>query len=1262
MNNEKQKFSKNETKPNAQTQQEKSERKGSTKKDVATYRYEKSNGQDHYGHYMNQGKPLGSLGSSWPGLGKPNQPEITKPTSSKPEASKPNKKMHRVVFMNHLDEVIEEKYVLDGASVLAPEVEALEGRHFVGWDYLLTNIKTDLVVRPVYRVERYPVEVVLEDGSYVGRDFFYHGTEIEYIKDYLNLSYGPILGLEEQYYITDIAGDFEVLTESSKVTVKLGIKELNLEYYVDDQLEYSQKLAFGEQIKHPQPQKDKEGYRFISWGEEAPKRAHPHYHGQTIRLDAVYEIETFDAKYYINDQEVHAEKVAYNQKPQGMNQKQLEAYIPEGYEFVKWDKKIQAIQEDVEYHAILAKKEYTVKIVDSQGNVLSKEKVKHGDTIKVPENTEVKEGYHFVKWSHDGKNIRSDLNIRPIFAINVYTVKFLDEAGNLIESVKVEHGSDAKAPQVPEKPGWDFLKWSDNIQNVEKDMEVKVIYGRQVKNVTFVDHDGQTLSTVRVEYGEALDKTDIPSGPQRVGYRFVYWDADLDKITDHIIVKPVYEVKTFDVVFKTEDGDIIEKIEVQEGQYPKAPQAPNRAGHHFVSWEPKLTPVQSDQEYVAKYAINQYEIIVLGMDGKELAKKVVEHGQDLEEIKAPKQEGYHFVRWDGNFQNITEDRTIRAIYAINEYDVDFVMGDEVVRKVVKHGHAVEYPKPIEMEGRRFIRWDKKVDKVTSDLTITAVYESAKYEVIFQDENGRILDKVLVEHGKEAKTDKIPQKEGYEFVAWDIDLSSVTEDGLIAKPQYEVKMFDLTISKRFLGYASVTLDQKELAKKMEDSSILEDLVIQVPYGSNVTFERTQRGFTGNIIIESEHLDEGREVHKVREYEYFNDPVYKNEYFFNHVTEDIDTHVSYLATSFRYNLVDEDGHILRTERGYIGSAVNLDDYSIKKDLEREGYDVVGTSENGLYLTGPEDVVVKYAPITIEVRYYDKEGNVFAKGERLYTEELDFDAQDPVQYEEYDFVAWEVEEDIEQRITHVKPKYEIKKFDLKFFYKDPYSGEKKYFNPSGVPNVKIPYGTDMRSYEDAIIQSAKYIGFDASVNQDQLKSIESNAEIEIDYVLKDSAVAVDVNVEGKMQTYYVEVVNNSPEDVLRYTNEHRRANGVAEMRLRDEYLDAAIQRATEAAVKFSHSRPFKDEKGNYADASTVFEDIYGIDLSHKVNENLGHTNRGSSKSAVESWKASEGHNRTMLDGDYKSMISVGVIVDYRAPHVRFGPDYWVQLFFRD
>ena len=87
------------------------------------------------------------------------------------------------------------------------------------------------------------------------------------------------------------------------------------------------------------------------------------------------------------------------------------------------------------------------------GETINTQIVVAGEDAVAPE-APVHEGYTFVEWDTDFTNVQSDLTVTAVYAINEYTVTFVDGlTGETIDTQTVEHGADAVEPAVPEHVG-----------------------------------------------------------------------------------------------------------------------------------------------------------------------------------------------------------------------------------------------------------------------------------------------------------------------------------------------------------------------------------------------------------------------------------------------------------------------------------------------------------------------------------------------------------------------------------------------------------------------------------------------------------------------------------------------------------------------------------------------------------------------------------------------------------------------------------------
>ena len=115
----------------------------------------------------------------------------------------------------------------------------------------------------------------------------------------------------------------------------------------------------------------------------------------------------------------------------------------------------------------------------------------------------------------------------------------------------------------------------------------------------------------------------------------------------------------------------------------------------------------------------------------------------------------------------------------------------------------------------------------------------------------------------------------------------------------------------------------------------------------------------------------------------------------------------------------------------------------------------------------------------------------------------------------------------------------------------------------------------------------------------------------------------------------------EVLNFINKERSNAGLSALAMDDTMLEAAMLRAAECAVSYSHTRP------NGSSALSVLPAAAGT-VYRSENINIG--NRGA-EGTVATWMGSEEHKNAILSNKYKS-TGIGVFVCN-------GYSYWVELF---
>ena len=157
---------------------------------------------------------------------------------------------------------------------------------------------------------------------------------------------------------------------------------------------------------------------------------------------------------------------------------------------------------------------HTVTFLDHVGNILKVQTVGDGlaATAPIPP---VREGYDFRFWNVAFSEVRYDLTVRPIYAVSTYVVVFKDADGTVLSEQTIEYGSDAVLPPDPDlmnAQGYHFIGWDKVTTNVSSDLVVTAKYAINTYTVTYVDYNGNVLKTQEVPHnGKATNITvDIP--------------------------------------------------------------------------------------------------------------------------------------------------------------------------------------------------------------------------------------------------------------------------------------------------------------------------------------------------------------------------------------------------------------------------------------------------------------------------------------------------------------------------------------------------------------------------------------------------------------------------------------------------------------------------------------------------------------------------------------------------------------------------------
>ena len=563
----------------------------------------------------------------------------------------------------------------------------------------------------------------------------------------------------------------------------------------------------------------------------------------------------------------------------------------EGYDFIGWDDGIMNITEDEDIFPIFKKKEFTMVFVDWMNQILEVQTLEYGDVIAPPDVDDVKGynflGWDMIE---DGHILATEnLVITAQYEKKQFSVRFMDMDGNVIRTDSVEYGEDAVPPTLENTDdGKIFLGWSnyEDYTNVDGNVYIVPIYyfAETTESPAANYESGEYDSTIQLTLtpgseddvifyylnGESttehiysgpitLDKTcsityyatsvgkndsefntkyycintadtpsdwmlydDIPADV-KANTREYYIETETGfSYKDVIEISDVAQIAqleadgwTLDNTRTTEftdwqrdkinDNNAILNFEVETKETEDDPTGTNYRYDHYV-----YTNDQGEIDYSpVEVEGSEYETIM--MDSRQQFAGFLDDGTTFFEIEGAT--WYHqkrflveyrsrydistYYRWTP--YSVTpagadDEREVRTAdlfrYANKNYHIVNVfsnIGDDFEVYLIQDNTTLNLSTLDKFEGYNIAglyydaEYTNAVDenaKITESCTLYAKYNPKQYTVIFQMQDGTEIDMQTVNYLESAPVPEMYQINGYVFAGWDKDFSCITEDTVI----------------------------------------------------------------------------------------------------------------------------------------------------------------------------------------------------------------------------------------------------------------------------------------------------------------------------------------------------------------------------------------------------------------------------------------------------------------------------------------------------
>jgi hypothetical protein len=543
---------------------------------------------------------------------------------------------------------------------------------------------------------------------------------------------------------------------------------------------------------------------------------------QLTTLEAKCSVNKLDVKFFVLDNMIDSQSVAYGTAAQAPADP-----VVEGYRFENWDKDFSYVITALNVNANMTK--MTTVCVIALGETKC-EDVPADSTMPTPV-VPSNEDSTCTEWTVNGETFTDSTFI----ASEVPELVAKCHANELIVSFYVAEGSNDAALFKTQKvayeaaatdpkdevlefygEGYRFDGWDKDFSKVVENLDVT---GKVTKMTTVCVI---ALGETKCEDVPADSTMPTPVVPSNEDSTCTEWTANGETFTaESFTASEVPELvakchaNAFDVKFVAFDTVLVDSQRVAYDSNAVAPEVPAFEGYRFDGWDKEFTNVQSDLIVNAKMtAVVEYCIVALG----ETKCDTVPADTSITTPVVPSNEDSTCTEWTANGETFTDSTFIAsevpelvAKCHANAFDVKFVAFDTVLvdsQRVAYDSNAVAPEAPV-FEGYRFDGWDKEFTNVQSDLTVNAKM-TAVVEVCFVALGETKCDTVPADTTIE--TPDLPSTEDSTCVDWTVDGETFSDSTFLASEVSELvavclaKEFDV----KFVAFDTVLVDSQRVA--------------------------------------------------------------------------------------------------------------------------------------------------------------------------------------------------------------------------------------------------------------------------------------------------------------------------------------------------------------------------------------------------------------------------------------------------------------------
>lgn len=400
--------------------------------------------------------------------------------------------------------------------------------------------------------------------------------------------------------------------------------------------------------------------------------------------------------------------------------------------------------------------------------------------------------------------------------------------------------------------------------------KVSIVVDGEICFLEFDTNGGNgVIEQILKEKDSIIYLPDASSLLSKTGYTFSGWNTHKDgmgqgynseeefELSSNIILYAQWKPKEYILTYCEHDDPNFGHINVTYDKIPDIIPTPQREGYEFIYWQDDegITYATDLKDFVmpaknitltAIYSVKTYTVTFKDWNNDILITEIVAHGSSVIEPDDPIRVGYAFIKWDKDLTNITSDLTIMALYNTNSYTVEYKAynGEIISSQTLEYGIELTYPPNPEREGYTFVNWNKNILTMPDEnIEIKAIYDINQYTVTYIDYNENEIKSETLYYGTNLSYPPNPEREGYIFTGWDKNIETVPPHDITITAQYTSLLVNKTDNNKIK--ANTEEDSFDVGtKKTTYSNGQKEIIVEVDSNS---LEKELEKLKENTII-------------------------------------------------------------------------------------------------------------------------------------------------------------------------------------------------------------------------------------------------------------------------------------------------------------------------------------------------------------------------------------------------------------------------------